>query len=177
MNYKYTLWCAPDDNIIPLQTHFAQYAIDARFKASVIMSDGGLSDCAGFPGFTLLGMTGNLAMAYPVALFTPGGVVLIVAGAIIDHLIMSRIKNLETPPPYPVAKFVEVTFCNVSAQRINWTEYLLCKMAAAHNWQILTTLRDPKNAKYAALNTKAPTPWGKRTIDKKSILRSLWNLF
>lgn len=177
MNYKYTLWCAPDDNIGPLQTHFTQYAIDARFKASVIMSDGGLSACVGFPAFTMLGICGNVALAAPVALFTPGGVALIVAGSIIDHLIMSKIKNVETPPPYPVAKFVEVTFCNVSEKRINWTEYLLCKLAADRNWQVPTTLRDPKNAKYAAINAKAPIPWGKRQTGKKSILRSLWNLF
>lgn len=175
MKYKYTVWCSPDENLAPLHNHFSQYEISASFKASTLMSDGGEGAVPGFPVFTLLGFVGNIALAAPAALVTPGGAALIVAGAIIDALLHSKIPDVPPPPPYPLAKIVQVTFDNVSAKRIKWAEYILCKICAERNWQILTPLRHPRNSAYAERSTKAPVPWSQHRPAGKS--HWLWHLF
>lgn len=175
MPYTYALWCAPDANLKPLLAHFADFKIKATFQASVLMSDGGAHGVPGFPIFTGLAMVADVAalgISLPAIAVTPIAWPLVILGVGLDML-LSKGKP-KAPKPYPVATYAKVTFGNVSPARIGWAEYILCKLCAREEWQIITPLVVAKNAAYAAKNTKAPRPWAKRQAGAVGTVRWLW---
>lgn len=172
---KYQIIAGPDDNLKPLISHMRQYAIDARYKAATVMSDGSYEEVDGFPVFTLLGLGGS-AGAAGLGLATVNPLLGMAVGFVIDALLVKPAK--ETDAPYPVYRFVEVSWRNISAKRANWAEYLLCKLCARQGWQIHSRLIDDRNMERAKRNSSAPRPWGeRRRRNEPSVFNQFMEIF